>query len=108
MNRRDPTDRTPGETPADLHFGPPVEPEDRGRFGSDVSVGVNLRWKDNLFQWAAVMLGLLAGAIAGAVVTPGRAEGPAVGGFAGVVVGLFGSGIGLMIYRGRRELRRRG
>ena len=110
------------ERPADLDFGddeftadaPPDRPA-RGLTGketanliSDTVVGVNLRRNDNLVQAAIVAVGLPAGALIGWLAGGRDAVLWAFfGGLGGVLAGLFGSGIGLMIYRGARHLRGR-
>jgi hypothetical protein len=71
---------------------------------SDIGAGVNVRWRDNLFQLAAIGIGLLLGIIIGALAVQDRIPGAVVGGFIGVLAGLFGSGIFLMIYRFIRHL----
>lgn len=77
---------------------------------SDVVVGVNIRRKDNLFQAWFILVTAIIGAIIGGVVAGvyGRDVpwwvGSLAGAFAGLVVGLFLSGIVLMIYRGARHL----
>jgi uncharacterized membrane protein YeaQ/YmgE (transglycosylase-associated protein family) len=68
-------------------------------FVTDVVLGPNLRWKDNVFQAVAIFVSLLIGASIGPLVADEVAPGVLVGAFIGLVVGLFGSGIALMIYR---------
>ncbi len=82
---------------------------------SDIAVGVNIRKSDNLFQLkvilVCVLIGVPVGAVAGALLSDSNnrlvgALGGGLGlGFAGVVLGLFGSGIYLMIYRAVRHLK---
>lgn len=80
---------------------------------TDLYQGVNFRYKDNLYQGlcilAGLVLGALLGVIVGAVVATdhwqGALLGAAVGGFIGVLVGLFGSGIFLMVYRALRHFK---
>jgi hypothetical protein len=66
---------------------------------ADTVAGSNLRLWDNLVQGGAVLVGLGIGALVGGVM--GEFETPAIliGGAIGLVVGLFVSGILLMIYR---------
>ena len=76
---------------------------------SDTVVGVNVRKTDNLFQLkvilVCVLIGVALGATAGALLSDSNdrlvgALGGGLGlGFAGLILGLFGSGIYLMIYR---------
>jgi hypothetical protein len=82
---------------------------------SDTVAGLNVRKSDNLFQLkvilVCVLLGVPIGGVAGAMLSDGgnRAAGAVAGGiglgFAGVVLGLFGSGIYLMVYRTVRHLK---
>jgi hypothetical protein len=71
---------------------------------SDIGTGVNVRWSDNLFQLATIGVSLLLGVLIGVFVAQDRILGALVGGFFGVLVGLFGSGIFLMIYRFIRHI----
>jgi hypothetical protein len=71
---------------------------------SDIGTGVNVRWRDNLFQLATIGVSLFLGILIGVLVVQDRILGAVVGGFLGVLVGLFGSGIFLMIYRFVRHL----
>lgn len=66
---------------------------------SDTVTGANVRWKDNLFQAIAIGVALLLGAGIGALATTDRILGAVGGGFCGLLVGLFGSGLFLMVYR---------
>ena len=82
---------------------------------SDTFVGVNVRKSDNLFQLKVILVCVLIlgplGAIAAAVFSPpeGRLIGSVGGGLGmacvAVVLGLFGSGIYLMIYRAIRHVK---
>lgn len=82
---------------------------------SDMVVGMNVRRSDNLFQLKVVLICMLIlapiGAIAGGVLADADYRLPAVLfggvglGFVGVVLGAFGSGIYLMIYRAARHLK---
>ena len=69
----------------------------------DVVTGVNLRWKDNLIQGITIAAATLIGIPIGAAVAKSmRADvigGLFMGGFGGLLIGLFGSGLVLMIYR---------
>jgi hypothetical protein len=66
---------------------------------SDTVTGANVRWKDNLFQAIAILVCLLLGAGIGASAISDRILGAVAGGFCGLLIGLFGSGLFLMIYR---------
>jgi hypothetical protein len=72
---------------------------------SDLAVGVNVRRRDNLYQGLAILVCLILGCVIGAVAVRERVPGALVGGFIGLVVGLFGSGIFLMVYRFVRHVR---
>ena len=85
---------------------------------SDIGGAANFRKSDNLFQLKVIGICLLIGAAIGAIALPlfgsqrdHIAEwalsvvGVVIGGFLGVVVGLFGSGIYLMIYRLMQHIR---
>ncbi len=82
---------------------------------SDTVVGLNVRKSDNLFQLkvilVCVLLGVPFGGVAGAMLSDaghrvvGAVAGGIAVGFAGVVLGLFGSGIYLMIYRTVRHMK---
>lgn len=66
---------------------------------SDTVTGANLRWKDNLFQGIAIFIATILGAGIGAVLMGDPILGAVAGGFCGLLVGLFGSGLFLMVYR---------
>lgn len=82
---------------------------------SDTLAGVNIRKSDNLFQLKVILvsglLGVVAGSVAGALLTDtnqrvaGALGGGLALGFIGIILGLFGSGIYLMIYRAVRHLK---
>ena len=104
---------------ADAGSGDPHPATSTGRDAynivSDTFVGVNVRKSDNLFQLKVILVCVLIlgplGAIAGAVFSPPeeRLIGAVGGGlgmaFAAMVLGLFGSGIYLMIYRAIRHVK---
>jgi hypothetical protein len=81
--------------------------DDVARMVSDTIVGPNTRWSDNVYQAIAIVVCLVLGAAIGAFSLTDRAAGALVGGFIGLLVGLFGSGIFLMIYRAVRHIRGR-
>ncbi len=66
---------------------------------SDTATGVNVRWRDNLFQAVAIFVCLVLGISIGYFTTSDGATGALLGGFIGLLVGLFGSGLFLMIFR---------
>ena len=74
---------------------------------SDTVVGANFRLRDNVIQAIAIFVSLCVGAIIGAVAVEEQLMGALVGGFLGMIAGLFGSGIFLMIYRAVRHMRGR-
>ncbi|NLS90810.1 MAG: hypothetical protein GXX96_01315 [Planctomycetaceae bacterium] len=74
---------------------------------SDLAMGANIRFKDNVFQAIAIAVCLLLGAIIGALVTEEHLPGALVGGFLGLLVGLLGSGFVLMVFRAVMHLRGR-
>jgi uncharacterized membrane protein YedE/YeeE len=93
---------TPPEEPAPQ----PMTAKQTYNLVSDTAVGVNVRWKDNLFQALAIFVCLVLGAAIGYVVTPRDVvTGAIFGGFLGLLVGLFGSGLFLMIFRAVMHVR---
>src|SRR5262245_43889829 len=67
---------------------------------TDTVTGVNVRWKDNLFQAVFILVSILVCAGVGALLfTDNRLAGAGLGTFGGLVIGFFVSGIILMIYR---------
>jgi hypothetical protein len=70
---------------------------------SDTITGVNIRRSDNCLQAIWIMAGLVLGAGVGAIFA--FPEGMLVGGFVGLLTGLFTSGIYLMVYRAIRHAR---
>jgi DNA-directed RNA polymerase subunit RPC12/RpoP len=73
---------------------------------SDTVTGINVRWKDNLIQFAVIVACVPIGALIGAVAMDDWRPGVVIGGFGGLMVGFFGSGTFLMIYRFIRHARR--
>ncbi len=83
-----------------------VPPEAKVVF--DVVAGPNLRWRDNLFQAVAILISIPIGVGLGWFLMPSDAGMAMVlGGFGGLLVGLFGSGIFLMVWRAIAHLRGR-
>jgi hypothetical protein len=70
---------------------------------TDTVTGPNVRLKDNLYQGLAIVVCLILGVLIGLVATEDRVFGASVGGFAGLLAGLFGSGIFLMVFRAIRH-----
>ena len=70
---------------------------------TDTVAGPNIRLRDNLFQAAAIFICAVLGALIAWIVWRGPGEAIA-GAFVGLIVGLFGSGIFLMIYRAVRHI----
>jgi hypothetical protein len=93
---------------------PPLPPKvitDRQVYNlvSDVGTGVNIRRKDNLYQALAIFACAALGALIGCFIDLGGGApwwiGAMVGGFGGLVVGFFASGIFLMVYRAIKHIR---
>jgi ABC-type microcin C transport system permease subunit YejE len=91
---------------------PPQDPSDEAMTNrqaynvlSDTIAGPNLRLRDNLYQGLAILVCLLVGAGIGFLVITDGLAGALVGGFVGMVIGLFGSGIFLMIFRAIKHVR---
>jgi uncharacterized membrane protein YedE/YeeE len=85
----------------------PMTGQEAYNLASDTVTGVNVRLKDNVFQGLAILVCLILGILIGALVADDRVTGAVVGGFAGLLIGLFGSGLFLMIYRGIQHARGR-
>ena len=89
-------------------------PNDGYSVFTDTVTGVNLRWKDNLFQGVFVVISVLVCGLLGVVLA---ALNPrwrmdmgligVAGALAGLVLGIFASGFLLMIYRARQHLNRK-
>lgn len=82
---------------------PPTPGRDAYNIVTDTVVGPNIRKKDNLFQALAIVVCLLLGALTGYLIAKDAITGLIVGGFVGLLVGLFGSGIFLGIFRAIRH-----
>ena len=81
---------------------------------TDTVTGVNVRWRDNLLQAAYVLASIVLASLVGAILATlnPRWELPWFGGalfgsFAGLVLGIFSSGIFLMFYRAARHIKGR-
>jgi len=79
---------------------------------TDTLTGVNVRWSDNRFQALFVLVSVILGSLAGAVLAALNAPwdlpwfgGALIGAFAGLVIGVFASGIILMFYRAARHIK---
>lgn len=72
---------------------------------SDTVTGPNLRLKDNLYQGLTILICLALGAGIGFLAATDGLMGALLGGFIGLLVGLFGSGLFLMILRAMRHAR---
>jgi hypothetical protein len=72
---------------------------------TDTVGGPNVRLKDNLIQGLSILVCLLLGAGIGLLVMADGLIGALAGGFIGLLVGLFGSGIFLMVYRAVKHAR---
>ena len=87
--------------------------EDDGSLVSDTIIGVNTRWKDNLFQAAFIGVTMFVFAAAGGTWTflDGSLGAPWYGGaimgaIVGMFVGVFLSGIVLGVYRASKHIRK--
>lgn len=95
--------RPQGRPPYPQQGPPGLSGRDSYNVVTDTVTGLNLRLRDNLLQGACILVCILIGAGLGS-----RGGGGAfVGGFLGMIVGVFASGIFLMIYRAIRHLRGR-
>ena len=74
---------------------------------ADTVTGANLRLKDNVLQAVVIAVCLVLGGIGGALIVDDRALGAIAGALIGLLVGLFGSGVFIMVYRALRHLRGR-
>ena len=92
--------KQPGKTP-----GKPLTGRQTYNLVSDTVTGPNVRLKDNLYQGLAILAGLILGGLIGYLVVHDQPMGAIVGGAGGLLVGLFGSGIFLMIYRAVKHSR---
>ena len=72
---------------------------------ADNLTGPNLRWRDNLYQALAIGVCILLGTGGGAFLSEDRMVGAILGGVVGAALGLFVSGIFLMVYRGVQHAR---
>jgi hypothetical protein len=66
---------------------------------TDTVTGPNVRLKDNLYQGLAILVCLILGALIGWLAVAEKPLGALIGAALGLVVGLFGSGVFLMVYR---------
>lgn len=78
---------------------------------TDLVTGVNVRHQDNKFQAIFIVCSLLLAALVGAILASVQPSwnlpwygGALIGGFLGLVLGFFASGIFLMIYRAMRHI----
>ncbi len=79
---------------------------------SDTVFGLNTRKGDNKFQAKCIFVSVLVLATAGAVLAALNRDsglpwyvGALIGAFAGLIIGVFGSGIYLMVYRAVRHMK---
>jgi len=78
---------------------------------SDTVTGLNVRKSDNKFQAIVVLVSVFSFATVGAILSSIVVQwnlpwygGALIGAFAGLVIGVFSSGIFLMIYRAKRHI----
>src|SRR5262245_46420603 len=74
---------------------------------TDIGGGINVRWRDNLYQAAFIFVSMIVGTGLGAVFMSDWLSGLFVGAFAGLLFGLFCSGVFLTIFRFLRHVRGR-
>lgn len=79
---------------------------------TDTVIGVNVRWSDNKFQAIFVVASVLIAAAIGSILVALNGQwklpwyaGAIAGSFAGMLFGIFASGIVLMIYRAVRHIK---
>ncbi len=79
---------------------------------TDTVTGVNVRWSDNKFQAVFVFASIVLTSLLGAAFAALNARwnlpwygGALIGSFAGLVIGIFASGIFLMFYRAARHIK---
>ena len=79
---------------------------------TDTVTGVNVRWSDNKFQAVFVFVSLILASLTGAILAALNAHwnlpwygGALIGSFAGLVIGIFASGVFLMFYRAARHIK---
>ena len=95
-------DDTPSLTPAHATYN----------VVTDTVTGVNVRWSDNRFQAIFVFISMVVTSLLGALLAAMNSRwnlpwygGALIGSFAGLVFGIFGSGIFLMVYRAARHFK---
>lgn len=78
---------------------------------TDTVTGVNVRWSDNKFQAIFVSASMLIAAALGAILVAVNGDwklpwyaGAIAGAFAGMLLGIFASGVALMVYRAIRHI----
>lgn len=79
---------------------------------TDTVTGVNVRWSDNKFQAIFVFISMVMTSLLGALLAALNSRwnlpwygGALIGSFAGLVIGILGSGIFLMFYRAVRHIK---
>ena len=112
-NSGEPTSATPAES---NHAQPDGVSSGRAAYNvvSDTVIGVNVRVSDNVLQAVFILAAVVVLAVVGAVLAALNGDwdlpwyaGALIGGFAGLVIGFFASGIFLMIYRAVRHMQGR-
>jgi hypothetical protein len=95
-------------TPPEISPKRPLTGRQTYNLVSDTVTGPNLRLKDNLYQGLFILVCLVIGVGIGfLIVTEERLQGALYGGLIGLIVGLFASGIFLMIFRAVKHARRK-
>ncbi len=79
---------------------------------ADTVTGVNVRWSDNRFQAIFIFSSIVVASLLGALLAAINPRwdlpwygGALIGSFAGLLIGAFGSGIYLMVYRMLRHIK---
>lgn len=89
--------------------GQPLTNRETYNVVTDTTTGVNIRRSDNLFQALFILIAIVICSALGAVLAMFNDwglpwfGGALVGGFAGLLLGVFSSGIFLMVYRAKRH-----
>ena len=96
MSEQKPPDETPKQ---------PMTGRQAYNLVTDTVGGLNMRLKDNLYQGLSILVCLLLGAGIGFLAMTDGLMGALLGGFIGLLAGLFGSGLFLMIYRAVKHTR---
>ena len=112
MNSDDPYDVNVEKPPGDAK--PDSVSDGRAAYNAvtDIVGGPNIRMKDNIFQAIFIAVSVVLFAVIGGIASLFSSDkdfpfwaGMLMGGFAGLLIGVFASSIYLMIYRGARHMK---